>query len=96
MDNNTYVGDNNPCIGLTNTYVEDNNSSIGLTNTYIGDNNSYVGFTNSYGVTIIYVGDNMSYIGIGLGGSVGCAIRLETRRSWVQPLSRLATFFRGD
>ena len=32
----------------------------------------------------------------GLGGSVGCAIRLETRRSRVQPLSRSATFFRGD
>ena len=35
-------------------------------------------------------------IGVGLGGSVGCAIRLETRRSWVQPLQRSATFFRGD
>ena len=32
----------------------------------------------------------------GLGGSVGCAIRLETRRSWVQPPLRSATFFRGD
>ena len=28
-----------------------------------------------------------------LGGSVGCAVRLETRRSRVQPLPRLATFF---
>ena len=32
----------------------------------------------------------------GLDGSVGCAVRLETRRSWVQPLPRSATFFRGD
>ena len=32
----------------------------------------------------------------GLGGSVGCAVRLETRRSWVQPLPSSATFFRGD
>ena len=32
----------------------------------------------------------------GLGGSVGCAVRLETRRSRVQPPPRLATFFRGD
>ena len=30
----------------------------------------------------------------GLGGSVGCAVRLETRRSRVQPPPRLATFFR--
>ena len=32
----------------------------------------------------------------GLGGSVGCAVRLETRRSQVQPPPRWATFFRGD
>ena len=32
----------------------------------------------------------------GLSGSVGSAVRLETRRSWVQPPSRSATFFRGD
>ena len=32
----------------------------------------------------------------GLGGSVGCAVRLETRRSRVQPQPRLATFFCGD
>ena len=32
----------------------------------------------------------------GLGGSVGCAIRLETRRSRVQPPPRSATFFHGD
>ena len=29
----------------------------------------------------------------GLGGSVGCAVRLETRRLWVQPPPRSATFF---
>ena len=33
---------------------------------------------------------------VGLGGSVGCAVRLETRRSRVQPPPRSATFFRGD
>ena len=32
----------------------------------------------------------------GLGGSVGCAVRLETRRSRVQLPPRSATFFRGD
>ena len=32
----------------------------------------------------------------GLGGSVGCAVRLETSRSQVQPPLRPATFFRGD
>ena len=31
-----------------------------------------------------------------LSGSVGCAVRLETRRSQVQPPPRSATFFRGD
>ena len=32
----------------------------------------------------------------GLGGSVGCVVRLETRRSRVQPPPSSATFFRGD
>ena len=32
----------------------------------------------------------------GLGGSVGCAVRLETRRSRVQSPPRSATFFHGD
>ena len=32
----------------------------------------------------------------GLGGSVGCAVRLETRRSRVQSPPKSATFFRGD
>ena len=32
----------------------------------------------------------------GLGGSVGCTVRLETRRSRVQSPPRSATFFRGD
>ena len=31
-----------------------------------------------------------------LGGSVGCPVRLEIRRSQVQPPPRSATFFRGD
>ena len=34
--------------------------------------------------------------GAGLGGSVGCAVRQETRRSRVQPPPRSATFFHGD
>ena len=33
---------------------------------------------------------------LSLEGSVGCAVRLETRRLWVQPPPRSATFFRGD
>ena len=37
-----------------------------------------------------------TYSNAGLGGSVGCAVRLETRRSRVQPPPRSATFFRGD
>ena len=37
-----------------------------------------------------------SHTKTGLGGSVGCAVRLETRRSRVQPPPRSATFFRGD
>ena len=32
----------------------------------------------------------------GLGGSVGCAVQLETRRSQVQAPLRSATFFLGD
>ena len=37
-----------------------------------------------------------SKLKVGLGGSFGCAVRLETRRSRVQPPPRSATFFRGD
>ena len=35
-------------------------------------------------------------VGCGLSGSFGCAVRLETRRSWVQPPPRSATFFHRD
>ena len=42
------------------------------------------------------VGHNITPKPAGLGGSVGCAVQLETRRSRVQPPSRSATFFRGD
>ena len=47
---------------------------------------------------IFYLFLLLFYLGpfVGLGGSVGCAVRLETRRSRVQPPPRLATFFRGD
>ena len=37
-----------------------------------------------------------THIGASLGGSVGCAVQLETRRSRVQPPLMSATFFRGD
>ena len=42
-----------------------------------------------------YIG-TLTLVKAGLGGSVGCAVRLETRRSRVQPLPRSATFFRED
>ena len=38
----------------------------------------------------------LKYTEASLGGSVGCAVQLETRRSQVQPPPRSATFFRGD
>ena len=37
-----------------------------------------------------------NYLIAGLGGSVGYAVRLETRRSRVQPPPRSVTFSRGD
>ena len=39
---------------------------------------------------------NKDHTEAGLGGSVGYAVRLETRRSRVQPPPRLVTFSRGD
>ena len=39
---------------------------------------------------------NIPFLDAGLGGSIGCAVRLETRMSRVQPPPRSATFFRGD
>ena len=36
------------------------------------------------------------WVGFGLSGSFGCAVRLETRRSRVQPPPKSATFFPGD
>ena len=48
-------------------------------------------FTSDFGLSLV------DYFPLaGLGGSVGCAVRLETRRSRVQPPRRSATFFRGD
>ena len=45
----------------------------------------------------IDINSNLQAVAVaGLGGSVGCAVRLETRRSRVQPPPRSATFFRGD
>ena len=43
-----------------------------------------------------YTGSICYNITAGLGGSVGCVVRLETRRSRVQPPPRSATFFRRD
>ena len=49
----------------------------------------------SWFAAICTKGDNFCdfHFAAGLGGSVGCAVRLETRRSRVQPLPRSATFF---
>ena len=41
-------------------------------------------------------GQNLGHPNAGLGGSVGYAVRLETRRSRVQPPPRSVTFSRGD
>ena len=59
---------------------------------------------SSFGIAIKYTINgkkaktvsNVHILSAGLGGSVGCAVRLETRRSRVQPPPRSATFFRGD
>ena len=40
--------------------------------------------------------ENLFFFFTGLGGSFGCAVLLETRRSRVQTPLRSATFFRGD
>ena len=40
--------------------------------------------------------EHATCIQAGHGGSIGCAVRLETRRSRVQPPPRSATFFRRD
>ena len=50
----------------------------------------------TYDVTGIYISVLFMTVEAGLGGSVGCVIRLETRRSRVQASPRPATFFRGD
>ena len=44
----------------------------------------------------VIINDDLLEKGAGLSGSVGCAVRLETRRSRIQPPPRSATFFRGD
>ena len=61
-----------------------------------------LGFTGVYIIFLISAQKHRLWVLIrtaspaGLGGSVGCVVRLETRRSRVQPLPRSATFFRGD
>ena len=58
------------------------------------------------GSQVVFLSENLASVSIhlyfevfrivlgGLGGSVGCAVRLETRRSRVQPPPRSETFFR--
>ena len=48
----------------------------------------------SKNISVYAIFNDQSFVG--LGGSVGCAVRLETRRSRVQPPPRSATFFCGD
>ena len=50
----------------------------------------------SYGNVFLEQLEKISILVAGLGGSVGCTVRLETRRSRVQPPPGSATFFRGD
>ena len=61
---------------------------------YDYDNNSISSYDDDDdGIASIV--DNRMFVA-GLGGSVGCAVRLETGRLRVQPPPRSATFFRGD
>ena len=53
-------------------------------------------FWDSKGIILIDYKPAGTSITAGLSGSVGCAVRLETRRLRVQPPPRSATFFRGD
>ena len=54
-------------------------------------------FLHSFSLPLIQEGQlSVSGERAGLGGSIGCAVRLETRRSQVHSLPRLATFFHGD
>ena len=66
-------------------------------------NNVYLCKPQFYYIKVGFKGEKLSrYVFVmsskwaGLCGSVGCAVRLETRRSRVQPQPRSATFFRGD
>ena len=55
-----------------------------------------VAFLGTHGIDWgLYAFYNMG-IFAGPGGSVGCAVRLENRRSRVQPPPRSVTFFRED
>ena len=56
---------------------------------------SYKLYNGRFGATPVFHA-YFSYIKGDFGGSVGCAVQLETRRSRVQPLPRSATCFRGD
>ena len=47
-------------------------------------------------IRVRHIPGKFNILDAGLSGSVGCTIRLETRRSRVQPPSRSATFFHGD
>ena len=59
----------------------------------------YIFFLFFFEVSLHYSRENILSVVVGKNlaiGSVGCAVRLETRRSRVQPPPRSATFFRGD
>ena len=62
----------------------------GMSSTKITDQSVSLSLLITYVPTAIQVHTNK------LGGSVVCAVRLETRRSRVQPPPRSAIFFRGD
>ena len=64
---------------------------------YINSSDAYKNFVQKYSRLVSFLLCIMvNVLKAGLGGSVGCAVRLETRRSRVQPPPRSATFFRGD
>ena len=60
------------------------------------DVNQGLGNLQNFITVKISISLQWNYLMLHPGGSVGCALRLETRRLRVQPPPRSATFFRGD